>query len=238
MSDSRYEKLKRLIGSHKNDSNRTVRISQDDVTPYPILIHVDSRLYHGATLDEAIDSIPDVCPMCLQYGKCGCEVEPVESLPAPEITSLRRYALLRGWARWLSRYGDGEEELEKIVEIRGTRFGIAIQDDYHALRYQRAKWLKQRASYAVGAYGLTGFASWSDGRWHRASKDEVAAMNRTNMAKDRARAVRAKRLLRESGMLTCSACGDLGYTGQYDETYPCHVCRRPGKITLVPMETT
>lgn len=59
--------------------------------------------------------------------------------------SFKRYALICGWARWLTRLPDIEEKKAQLIRLRGTNWGIAVKDDVLALEYQRLDFFSRRA---------------------------------------------------------------------------------------------
>lgn len=115
----------------------------------------------------------------------------------PSVCSMRRYAILRGWARYLCLSEDITRESDRIRRKRGKDFGILVDDDPWALSYQRLYFKTQRAKYAVGMRGLVSMSTYTDGRFQLHPQSEVDEYNRNWMNEDRMRAHRAKKLIEE-----------------------------------------
>lgn len=148
-----------------------------------------------------------------------------------------RYILLRGWAKWLAIYVDDlQREVAKIERMRGTNFGIAVQSDYNALRWQIWDYRLHRAKYAVGLFGLVSRAIFTDKGWMQDTPDQIKEANRTSMSRYRERAVLAVHKLREYGLLPCTECCGAGYYLIGDQDYPCEKCQIHGVVELDKLE--
>lgn len=154
-----------------------------------------------------------------------------------QSVSFRRYALLHGWARWMTRLPDIEKQKEKLIKLRGTNWGVAVKDDILALEYQRLEFFSRRALYAVDSFGLRGKESLEENDkgpyWRVSPPDEIAAINRDSMAEIRAKSTRAKRLLESTGHLHCKTCQDNGFVMEGDRDYPCQDCHVEGIVQVV-----
>lgn len=147
--------------------------------------------------------------------------------------SVARYALLRGWARYLCLVTDNIcLKKQELIKLRGTDFGIAVDRDIHALFYQILDYRQRRAFYAVGMMGLTGYSIWNTGGWHNVSSDETAKMNSNTLAKYRLKSINAIHLLRTHGLMPCTKCYDNGYIASGDDCYDCPKCRKHGKVPI------
>lgn len=153
-----------------------------------------------------------------------------------QSVSFHRYALLHGWARWMTRLPDIEEQKLKLIRLRGTNWGIAVEDDILALEYQRLEFFSRRALYAVDSFGLRGKKSLEENGeglyWRVSPPDEIAAINRNSMAKVRAKSTRAKRLLESTGHLHCETCHNDGFVVEGDRDYPCPDCHVEGIVQV------
>lgn len=147
------------------------------------------------------------------------------------MVSNRRYALMVGWARYLHAFIDNiSRDMKQIEMLRGTPIGIAVHDDYNALRWQRLDFRKHRAAYAVGAFGIKYKSIFTD--WKHASREEVAETNRKAIAKYRLRAQRAKKILLRHSLAPCSECQGAGYFIIGDREYACDNCQIRGIVIL------
>lgn len=149
-----------------------------------------------------------------------------------DVVSLRRYSLLRGWARYLVYLPEIEKQKDAIAKLRGSHFGIAVKDDWHALRWQRLDFLTHRARYAVEMYGLKGHTRIDENGLHVSTPDEIEKMNRESFDKYRQRARRAKRILEAANLLVCQSCHNQGYYMVGDVDYPCGECQIPGIVAI------
>lgn len=150
--------------------------------------------------------------------------------------SAARYALLRGWAKWLALYIDDlQREVRRIEKMRGTNFGIAVKSDYNALLWQIWGYRLQRAKYAVGLFGLVGRAHLTDSGWVHDTPDQINEANRLSMSKYRERAVVAVHKLRERGLFPCTECLGAGCFVVGDQDYPCERCQIHGVVELDKM---
>lgn len=151
--------------------------------------------------------------------------------------SVKRYALLRGWARWLTRLPDIGDQKRNLIRLRGSSWGIAVKDDILALEYQRLEFFSHRALYAVGSFGLSGQKSLRENEkgelyWRVSPGDEIAAINKSRMATYRTKSNRAKKILTLSGHLHCNTCQDNGFVVEGDRDYPCPDCLVEGIVEV------
>lgn len=112
----------------------------------------------------------------------------------------RRIFLLYGWGRWLAlRASQTLEQQEHILKTRkGGRWAILVADDYWACQYQRLHFRLQRARFAFRGYGMSGYASYGEHGFVRATPEEVDERNRQNFHKHkRMRAHKALMRIRE-----------------------------------------
>ena len=123
---------------------------------------------------------------------------------------MKRLQLAYAWGKWIALR---REEYEKAMDYyksqrpRGN-WAILVERDEMACRYQRCVFRVHRALRAVGAWGMTGYATFDDQNpnatvklvgvdfpVNAASADQLAAMNARDFQKnDRTRAVEAKRV--------------------------------------------
>jgi hypothetical protein len=124
------------------------------------------------------------------------------------ITERRLYLAL-AWGKWLAlRQKDCEAALQFYTNQRPRKnWAILVEEDEWALRYQRLIFRQHRVLRALGAWGLIGYATFSEEGEdtvtilgvnfpvNRASMDEVARMNYNSFnLGERHRAFRAKQL--------------------------------------------
>lgn len=156
--------------------------------------------------------------------------QPVDK--SSQSVSFRRYALLHGWARWLTRLPDIEDQKKKLIRLRGSNFGIAVNYDILALEYQRLDFLSHRALYAVGSFGLSGSSIWTEDGWVHTSKQEIDENNKERLKKYRDKSYRAKRLLQSIGLLHCKTCFDQGFVTNGDVSSNCPDCHIEGIVQV------
>lgn len=146
--------------------------------------------------------------------------------------SFKRYALLHGWARWLTRLPDIEDQKKKLIRLRGTNWGVVVHDDILALEYQRLDFYSHRALYAVGMFGLSGKSTFTENGWIHASKAEIKEDNKSSLRKYRDKAHKAKKKLNSIGLLHCETCHDDGFIMEGDEGYTCPDCHIEGIVKV------
>lgn len=157
--------------------------------------------------------------------------------PSDQI-SLKRYALLRGWAKYAILFCDDiTSEMDRIVNLRGSNFGIAINQDYNALRWQRLQFRRYRTSYAIGMFGLASctFLSTDDaGNLVRTNwtEDQISSHNRDRLNKYRQRSRQAKRILASANLLQCPDCYGSGCVSYGEDDEPCSTCQIEGVVHL------
>lgn len=126
---------------------------------------------------------------------------------------MRRLQLAYSWGKWLAlRRKEYENAMAYYQSQRPrTNWSILVQHDEMACRYQRCRFRIERAERAVGANGLTGYATFNDKEPNAeielvgvkfpvqaASRDQLAQMNYENFHRhDRMRAVTAKQIMND-----------------------------------------
>jgi len=144
----------------------------------------------------------------------------------------KRLFFMTGWARWWASHSiDLYIRQEQLVKDRGDRFGIAIDSDYHALKYQILEFEFNRASYALGLSGVS-FVKSGPKIW---SKEEIDSYNKEQLKTYRDRAHKAINRLKQYNLFPCTECHDEGYIIYGDTHYPCSRCQVKGKVSLESM---
>ncbi|NTI22397.1 hypothetical protein G6M87_11060 [Rhizobium rhizogenes] len=119
-----------------------------------------------------------------------------------------RYFMLHGWARFLGS-SNNDNLMKQITKRRkGGNWGIAINDDYFALQWQRYDFRRQRAQRAIGAdkirsYSFTGtgplslrLAGANIPGWETDPEAKAVEADTARMQERRLKAKRACELLR------------------------------------------
>lgn len=122
----------------------------------------------------------------------------------------RHLALAYSWGKWLALRADDYRKAMEFYKAQRPRrnWGILVEHDEMALRYQRCEFRLRRAMLAVGAWGMTGYATFGEENpnstvtlcgvefpVHAASTAELDQMNRDDFQRNhRSRATKAKQV--------------------------------------------
>lgn len=138
--------------------------------------------------------------MCNDCPPVGYPTDKTRCLECPRRSGVRRFVLLWGWARFLSRIDELRRQQENIKDNRpGRNWAILVHDDPWALIYQRIEFRIDRARHAVREYGMSGCTVINAEGYHRYTDEELHKRNCESLQKIRLRAHEAKRKLDAMG---------------------------------------
>lgn len=152
--------------------------------------------------------------------------------------SICRYNIMKGWGQAATYIHSLEQKKEKLVKLRGDRFGIAVSDDKWALYYQMVDFKISRILYSLGMFGLLSKSHFNGKEWIHNTKEELKEENKKSIHKKRLQAYRAKNLLNAANMIYCGFCSSTGELSYGEDVEPCYYCQIEGIIPVAPSNLT